>query len=40
MKKTLITILILSLIALLLREHLEQSRVKKVDEFENHSEIK
>jgi hypothetical protein len=39
MKKTLITILILGLITLLIREHFENSRQFKVDDFKDHSEI-
>jgi hypothetical protein len=39
MKKTLITILILGLITLLIRQHLEYSRQFKVDDFANNSEI-
>jgi hypothetical protein len=39
MKKTLITILILGLITLLIREHYQNSRQFKVDDFANNSEI-
>jgi hypothetical protein len=39
MKKTLITILILGLITLLIRVHLQYSRQFKVDDFKDHSEI-
>jgi hypothetical protein len=39
MKKTLITILILALITLLIREHYQHSRQFKVDDFANNSEI-